>query len=422
MLLTATDLLMVSALGTTTVAAVSIFSQPRMVILCVTRSFSVALSAYVARQRGEQPDAPLTACARQSLVLGTMAAMLLLVVTWVGAVPLLRLAGTQESYLPLALEYARPALVSLFLSGPALVLHGILAGLGDTRSVLWANVLGNLVNVCCNAVLIYGAGPIPSFGVRGAGVSTAIGTSVTLLYTLRLFMRPSHPAALRGKGCWLPQRTYMRALAPLTAGVFTEQAVERFGMFAFSRLVAGLGPGMLSVHNICGGLCDIYYCFSQGLGKASLVQAGNDLGTSRGSNLHRIVKISRRAALSTGALAAVLYAAFRFPLLRLYHLQGSEGLLGGEIMLFVAVVSIPEALAMVNAGVLRGVGKTGFVAVYSLFSIAVVRPILTWMLVYPLGLGLHGAWIALVFDQITRALCAMTGAHCAAKRLQFSQG
>ena len=64
MLLTAADLLMVSSLGTAAVAAVSIFSQPRMAILCIPRSCSVALSAYVARQHGEQPDAPLTACAR----------------------------------------------------------------------------------------------------------------------------------------------------------------------------------------------------------------------------------------------------------------------------------------------------------------------------------------------------------------------
>ena len=41
MLLTAADLLMVSALGNTAVAAVSIFSQPRMVILCVTRSYCI---------------------------------------------------------------------------------------------------------------------------------------------------------------------------------------------------------------------------------------------------------------------------------------------------------------------------------------------------------------------------------------------
>lgn len=220
-----------------------------MAILCVSRSFSVALSAYVARRRGEEPEAPLTACARASLVLGCGLSLGLLAVTWLGAAPLLRLAGAQADYLALALAYARPALVSLALSGPAIALHGILAGVGDTKSVLMANVLGNGVNVLFNALLIYGLGPFPR--------------------------------------------------------------------------------------------------------------------------------------------------------------------LGGRIMLFVAVVSLPEAWAMIHAGVLRGLGRTGFVAAYSLVSIAVVRPILTFLLVYRLGLGLYGAWIALVLDQTTRAVCSMLGAGAA---------
>ena len=58
MLLTAADLLMVSTLGTMAVAAVGIFSQPRMAILCLTRSYSVALSAHVARLRGQDADCP----------------------------------------------------------------------------------------------------------------------------------------------------------------------------------------------------------------------------------------------------------------------------------------------------------------------------------------------------------------------------
>ena len=300
MLLTAADLLMVSSLGNTAVAAVSIFSQPRMVILCVTRSYSVALSAYVARRRGERPDESLTSCSRASLMLGCGLSILLLVGTWIGAGPLLRLAGAQDDYINLGLRYAFPALVSLAFSGPAIVLHGILAGLGDTKSVLVSNVLGNGVNVVFNALLIYGLGPFPQLGVFGAGLGTAIGAGATLVYTLALFLRRRHPATLRGRGAWLPEREYLRSLAPLAAGTFLEQAAERFGMFTFSRLVADLGAAALSVHNICGSLCDIYYSFSQGLGKASLVQAGQALGTGRTCNLKRIGAVSRRAALWTG--------------------------------------------------------------------------------------------------------------------------
>ncbi len=409
MMLTAADLLMVSSLGAAAVAAVSIFSQPRMVILCFPRSFSVALSAYVARRRGQRPDAPLTSCARASFLLGCGLSLLLLLGTWLGAVPLLRLAGAQSDYLSLALEYAFPALISLALSGPAIVLHGILTGVGDTRNVLAANVLGNGVNVVCNALLIYGLGPFPRLGVLGAGLGTAVGAGVTLTYTLALFLRRGCPASLRGAGRWLPERSYLRALGPLTAGTFLEQAAERAGMFTFSRLVAELGTTALSIHNICGSLCDIYYSFSQGLGKASLVQAGQALGSGRAGNLRQITTASRLAALWTGGGAMLLYLLLRVPLLRLYHLDGSDLALGCEIMLFVAAVNVPEAWAMIHAGLLRGLGRTGFVAVYSLISIAVVRPILTVLLVYTFGLGLHGAWIALTVDQTTRAVCSMLG-------------
>ena len=212
-------------------------------------------------------------------------------------------------------------------------------------------------------------------------------------------------------GAWLPEREYLCSLAPLATGTFLEQAAERFGMFTFSRLVADLGTAALSVHNICGSLCDIYYSFSQGLGKASLVQAGQALGSGRTCNLKRIGAVSRRAALWTGGAATLLYLLLRSPLLQFYHLEGNDLALGCEIMIFVAAVNIPEAWAMVHAGLLRGLGHTSFVALYSLISIAVVRPILTFFLVYELGLGLYGAWIALTLDQTTRAVCSMLGSR-----------
>lgn len=409
MLLTAADLLMVSALGTTAVAAVGIFSQPRMAILCFTRSYSVALSAYVARLRGLQANDSLTSCTRSSLVVGIFISSSILILTWIFVFPLLRLAGAQNDYLPMALLYARPALLSLAFSGPAIVLHGILIGLGDTRSVLIANVIGNGVNVALNVLLIHGIGPFPALGVLGAGISTAIGTGVTLIFTLAIFLRKDHSASLRGYGTWLPQKNYLKMIAPLAFGVFCEQAAERFGMFTFARLVANLGTSALGVHNICSGLCDIFYSFSQGLGKASLVLSGQAYGGDQMSRLQRIADISRQSALWTGAAATLLYFLFRIPLLQFYHLAGNDLLLGGQIMLFVAAINIPEAWAMIHAGMLRGIGRTGFVAVYSLISIAVIRPILTYILIYPLNMGLHGAWIALSLDQITRAVCSHYG-------------
>ena len=167
-------------------------------------------------------------------------------------------AHTQVQVMDLLRELKEKlGLLSLAFSGPAIVLHGILIGLGDTRSVLIANVIGNGVNVALNVLLIHGIGPFPALGVLGAGISTAIGTGVTLIFTLAIFLRKDHSASLRGYGTWLPQKNYLKMIAPLASGVFCEQAAERFGMFTFARLVANLGTSALGVHNICSGLCDI---------------------------------------------------------------------------------------------------------------------------------------------------------------------
>ena len=56
------------------------------------------------------------------------------------------------------------------------------------------------------------------------------------------------------------------------------------------------------------------------------------------------------------------------------------------------------------AGCLRGAGDTRFVALTSLISILFVRTAVSWILCYPLHLGLIGAWLGLLLDQFTRMI------------------
>ena len=52
--------------------------------------------------------------------------------------------------------------------------------------------------------------------------------------------------------------------------------------------------------------------------------------------------------------------------------------------------------------VTRGAGDTKYVAMISMISIAMIRPVLAWALAYPIGFGLIGAWVAVMVDQYTR--------------------
>ena len=74
------------------------------------------------------------------------------------------------------------------------------------------------------------------------------------------------------------------------------------------------------------------------------------------------------------------------------------------IMTVMMVEVFLQISQVVFSGCLRGAGDTVFTAVVSLISVLLVRPLAGWVLCYPVGLGLFGAWLGLAADQFVRFL------------------
>lgn len=402
-LLSSVDLLMVSRLGSNATSAVGVFSQPKMVLLCFPRAFSVAITARLSMLLGQQRWEELSPTLKQATLLALIPMSLLLIGAGLALEPILLLAGAESDYLSLALDYGRPMLWSLLFYALSTVLQSGLLAMGFTRRMLAANAIGNLLNIFCNLLLI------PRYGVGGAGVGTAIGSAITLILTILLLQSPSAPIHLRGLGGWQPSVACWQGLSSVFRGTLAEQGAERVGMFLYSRLAAGLGTMPFAVHTVCMNLCDLYYCFAQGMGKASLALSAYYTGCGQTKEWRQRLVGAQRLGLLLSGMAFALYVLFRWPLVTLFLPDTAAMALGSTILILVGLVSFPEAQALLCAGALRGMGQTRFVALYSLLSIAVLRPILTWLLCYPLGLSLYGAWAALLLDQTVRAVCATWG-------------
>ena len=67
--LASADLIMVGSLGAVSIAAVSIFAQPRMVLLCFARSIASAVTLLTARKAGAKDVAGVSELLRKSLFL-----------------------------------------------------------------------------------------------------------------------------------------------------------------------------------------------------------------------------------------------------------------------------------------------------------------------------------------------------------------
>ncbi|MBO7177263.1 MAG: MATE family efflux transporter, partial [Clostridia bacterium] len=75
---------------------------------------------------------------------------------------------------------------------------------------------------------------------------------------------------------------------------------------------------------------------------------------------------------------------------------------GAMLMLMLAIICPFQISQVIFSGCLRGAGDTRYMAVVSMLTVALLRPILTYILVYPVAMGVIGAWIAILVDQVMR--------------------
>ena len=73
-----------------------------------------------------------------------------------------------------------------------------------------------------------------------------------------------------------------------------------------------------------------------------------------------------------------------------------------ERQYFIAVCAPGQISQVIYNGALRGAGDTKYVAFTSAICIGIIRPLSAYLLCYPAGFGLFGAWVSLILDQYMR--------------------
>lgn len=167
------DTAFVARLGAAPLAALGVATVLLSSIFWVFNFLGIGTQTAIARAfgagRAEEAREAVTSAGLTALVLGVVLAL----VAWPLAEPLVRLMGAREEMLGDAVLYLRIR----FLGAPAilvtLVAFGALRGVQDMQTPFRIAVSLNLLNVALDALLIFGAGPVPALGVAGAAWATS---------------------------------------------------------------------------------------------------------------------------------------------------------------------------------------------------------------------------------------------------------
>ncbi|MBR5479722.1 MAG: MATE family efflux transporter [Clostridia bacterium] len=396
------DMMMVGSLGKEAIAAVGLTTQPKFIALCLFMSLNVAISAIVAHRRGQNDKESAQRVLVQALVIVVCLAAIISVLCIVFAGPILKLAGTQADTHQLAASYFKIIMMGMIFQVIMLVINAAQRGAGNTKISMRTNIVANLTNVVLNYLLIGGNLGFPRLGIQGAAIATVVGIIIGCGMSIFSVMSKKSFLTLRGVKRIIFDAETMKSILSLGSSTLTEQIFMRIGFLLYSRIIADLGTDSFAAHQIAINVLSLSFAFGDGLSGASIALVGQSLGSKR----RDLARIYTRATLRIGVLLTILIATFYFTAGHfMYSLYTDDAAVLSLCMkllpISVATVffQVPQ---VIYGGCLRGAGDAKYMAFISMINLAIVRPIISWILCYPVGLGVIGAWIGLFVDQIMR--------------------
>ncbi len=398
------DTIMVGTLGKGAIAAVGITNQPKYILLAMIISLNVGVTAVIARRRGQSDQKGANLVLRSGILLSTFISLIMSVLGYLFARPILLLAGAEASYLSDAMDYFRVIMISIPFQSLNLTINAAQRGCGKTKISMTTNIVSNIINIIFNYLLINGIGFFPRLGVKGAAIATAMGAFAAFLISLTTLFRRKNYLSFHQKALWSISKRVAGPIMKVSSSAFVEQVFMRIGFLAYAAIIARLGTTEYATHLICMNILSLSFAFGDGLSIAASALVGQNLGSNRPDLSIIYGKIGQRLAFMISSVIFFVFLFGRTFLVSLFSSEAAVVALGANIMILAALGTHAQTSQVVMSGCLRGAGDTGFIAVTSFLSVAVIRPLLTYLLCYPVGLGLYGAWIALLIDQVFRVI------------------
>ncbi|UPW18620.1 MATE family efflux transporter [Agarivorans sp. TSD2052] len=182
------DTFFVAMLGTDALAGVSFTFPITFAITSVAMGLGIGLSSHVGRLLGAQQKQQAAQLTSHGLLLSLLLVMAIAGLGYVSIYPLFTHLGAELPVMPYIEQYMQIWYLSVPLLVVPMVGNSAIRASGDSKTPSVVMLVAGLVNGILDPILIFGWGPIPTMGVQGAALATAIAWALTFVVALYLLI------------------------------------------------------------------------------------------------------------------------------------------------------------------------------------------------------------------------------------------
>jgi putative MATE family efflux protein len=178
------DTIYIGRLGTAELAAISFTFPVVMVVTSIGLGIGVGASSLISFAIGEGNHLKVQRITSDSLVLALILVSIFITVGLFTIDPLFTALGATPEVLPLIKDYMKIWYLGVPFVVVPMVGNNALRARGDMKTPAWIMLFIVAVNIILDPLLIFGLGPFPELGLKGAAIATVFARALSLIIGL----------------------------------------------------------------------------------------------------------------------------------------------------------------------------------------------------------------------------------------------
>ena len=400
------DIAYVSKVSVNAVATIGLTESVITLVYALAIGLSMAATAVVARRIGEKDVDGARIAAVQAISLGVVISIIIGIIGIIYAKDILALMGGEPDLIEQGYGYTQFLIGGNITVVLLFLINAIFRGAGNASIAMWALVLSNGLNIILDPMFIFGFGPIPEMGVKGAAVATNIGRGTAVLFQLGILFFGWGKIKLMAKDLVLNFKVMLN-LIKVSLGGIAQFLIGTSSWIFLMRIMSEFGSEVLAGYTIAIRVMMFTLMPSWGMSNAAATLVGQNLGAKQPDRAEQSVwKTGRYNAYFMGTVSLV-YLIFANTIISWFNTTPEVVKSGALWLQVIALGYIFYAYGMVMTQAFNGAGDTGTPTKINLIAFWVFQLPLAYISALVLGWGATGVFVAITSAEILIAVLAM---------------
>ncbi len=403
------DIFFVSRLGAEAVATVGITESLMTIIYAIGIGLSVGTTALVSRRIGEKRPEEAAVAAVQAVFTGIVVSLVFSAAGIFFAKDLLRLMGASPETVEMGYMYPGIMLGGNMVIMLLFIINAVFRSSGDaaiSMRVLW---FANILNIVLDPLLIFGIGPFPELGIKGAAVATNIGRGVAVIYQLYLLGSGKYRVKVHAKLIVIKFKE-MATLVKLSLGAIGQYIIATSSWIFMVWVVTSLGEEVVAGYTIAIRIFMFVLLPAWGLANAAATLVGQNLGAGQPDRAEKAAWTVGIANMIFLGLVSIVFIAIPDSFIGLF-IDGSKDVVvmssGSTVLRLLGFTFFLYAMGMVMVNSINGAGDTATPIWINFIAFWLIEIPLAYLFTIVMGLHINGVCYAIIIGEVAMTLIAM---------------